>query len=398
MENNRPALDKLQSVFERWLHIEDPHYLHTLIATKVTHKLDGDPVWMLIVGPSSDGKTEYLRAITQEGEIVVDDVTEKTFISGMKKELRGGREQLAQRLHNSIWYMYDLSIMLSKRAEERSSILSDMRMVYDGRLVKEFGNGERCDIDTSNNTFLGGSTPEIDSTLLEDALLGTRFITYRIQTMNRFAVMSIIDRNEDNSDLMRNELKEAVKEFETTMKFDCYKMTTLENQNIQMLSNTTTLLRASASLDKQGEVRNIVYPESPGRLYKQLKKLYKAYRIIGLNEEEALICIRKICRDNINPVRIKLLTYMHNTKSKDKFTVVTKTTSNIHEHTGLGKKTVKSHMSIMNMMGIVSFKLREDHFRETEEWSLNDSSLNLILEKDETYPVGQTLKKYIKTG
>jgi hypothetical protein len=394
MENqNRIALDKLENEFKQWLHIEDSHYLHTLLAVKISHKIDGDPIWLMIIGPSSDGKSEYLRAITQEEEIVVDDVTEKTFVSGMKESLRT-QDHLAKRLKGKQWYMYDLSIMLSKRAEERSSILSDMRMIYDGRIVKEFGNGDRIDIDTSGNTLICASTPEIDSTMLEDQLLGTRFITYRINTKNRFAVMDVIDRNEDKTDFMREKLKFSVREFEHSFKLDTYTMTDLENQNLQLTANTTTLLRASVGLDKTGEPRNLVYPEGPGRLYKQIKKLYKCYRIIGLSEDESLRCIRKVCRDNINPVRIKLLEYLNNNKNRNNYVDGSITTSKIHVHTGLGKKTIKSHLHCMNMMGLVGFTIKEENYREVDYWDLRDSNLNLILEMPSVCRCGVTLWKY----
>jgi hypothetical protein len=395
---NKEQLQVIEETFKKWLHVEDPYYLRTLLATKISHQLDGDPIWLMIIGPSSDGKSEYLRALTQEGEITVDDLTPKTFISGMKESLRE-QPQLAERLRNKIWYIYDMSIMMSKRVEDRSQILSDMRMIYDGKITKEFGTGRRDEIDVGNNTLICGSTPEIDNTILEDALLGTRFITYRIQTKNRFAVMNAIDTNEDQTDFMREKLNFAVKEFMQTMTIKPYTLTELENQNIQLLANTTTLLRATVSLDKSGEPRNIIYPEGPGRVYRQLKKLYKSYRIIGLDEEESLQCIRKICRDNINPVRLRLLEFLNHNGKKDEWgNSEPRNTSQIHVGTGLGKKTVKSHMHALNMMGIVDFKIINDGYRDIDQWFLEDSNLSLILDGKRKFNVGHTLRKYSQDG
>jgi hypothetical protein len=387
---NQEALERIEKEFNEWLHIEDPYFLKTLLAIKVSHKLPGDPIWLMLIGPSSDGKSEYLRALTQEDEVVVDDLTPKTFVSGMSPKLRTG-PQFAERLTNKIWYIYDMSIMLSKRHEDRSTILSDMRMIYDGKIVKGFGNSEPIEIEVGKNTLIAGSTPEIDATMLEDALLGTRFITYRIQTKNRFAVMTSIDVNEDRIDIMREKLNLAVKEFESSIKYDYIELNELENQNIQLLTNATTLLRATVSLDKSGEPRNIIYPEGPGRVYKQLKKLYKCYKILGLEEEEILKCIRKICQDNINPVRLKLLNYLSNGVSEEV------TTSNIHTHTGLGKKTIKSHMHAMNMMGLIDFRISEEGYQEVSYWSMRDSNLNILFDKPIIYPTGQWLRKYTRT-
>jgi hypothetical protein len=235
--------------------------------------------------------------------------------------------------------------------------------------------------------------------MLEDALLGTRFITYRIQTKNRFAVMNAIDTNEDQTDFMREKLNFAVKEFMQTMTIKPYTLTELENQNIQVLANTTTLLRATVSLDKSGEPRNIIYPEGPGRVYRQLKKLYKSYRILGLDEEESLQCIRKICRDNINPVRLRLLEFLkHNGKKDDWGNYEPRNTSQIHVGTGLGKKTIKSHLHALNMMGIVDFKIINDGYRDIDWWFLEDSNLSLILDGKKKFNVGHTLRKYSQDG
>jgi len=64
--NNRKHLDDLVDVFKQWLHIEDIKYIWTLGAMRITHQLEGDPCWMMIIGPSSDGKTEFLKALPKK--------------------------------------------------------------------------------------------------------------------------------------------------------------------------------------------------------------------------------------------------------------------------------------------------------------------------------------------
>ena len=385
---------RLKEAFNEWLHIEDDSLLYTIAATKLSHKLDGDPIWLMIIGASSGGKSEYLRAFTQENEIKIDDLTQNTFVSGYKSKDTEHIPHFAESLSNRIWYIYDLSILMSKNSEERSRILSDMRMIYDGHILKKFGNKITADVQIPNNTHICGTTPVIDNTMLEDQMLGTRFITYRIPKSNRHAMMDIIDRNHDRVDLMRESLKLAVKEYESTIDMVEYELDGLDNQNLQLLSNMTTLLRTAVSYDKQGEPSNLAYPEEPGRLYKQMKKLYTAYRMIGLTEDEALRCIRKICVDNINPIRITLLKHMMNNTLKDEYAGKTSfSTTKLHSCTGIGKKAVKMHMGALRMLGLVDYSVEEDQYGRVtrDNWRLLDSNLILLVGRGKSQQYGKTL-------
>jgi DNA-binding transcriptional ArsR family regulator len=390
--SNRVHLEKLKQRFQEWLHIDDSQLLYTIAATKISHKIQGDPIWIMVVGPPSGGKTEYLRAFFQPGDIKVDDLTPNTFVSGYKSSATETLPQFATMLKDKIWYIFDLSILMSKHAQERSLILSDMRAVYDGHIKKEKGNRVVCEANCEHNTLICCTTPAIDNTILEDQLLGTRFITYRIPKQNRHAIMSIIDKNQDKLEIMRESLNIAVREFEKSLDLKYYNLTELDNQNLQLMSNMTTLLRTSVSYDKQGEASNLAYPEEPGRLYKQLKKLYCSYRMIGLTEEESLKCVRKICIDNVNPIRVRLIESMiHNTEDAEGLPRKHSTT-NLHTITGLGKKTVKSHMSALRMLGLVHYSVEEEFGRITKEnWRLFKSNLHLLFGDSDPFVVGKSL-------
>lgn len=379
MENkNREHLDTLKQKFKEWLYFEDEGIIYTLAATKLSHQLPGDPLWLMIIGPSSGGKSELLKAFKQEGERSIDDLTDSTFVTGYKNKAVDHIPQFAELLADKIWYIMDMSLLMSKNSEERSSILSDMRMIYDGLIKKGYGNKQQIECECKNNTLICGSTPVVDNLILEDQLLGTRFVQYRIKQNNRSAVMDIIDRNQDRLQIMREQLNQAVKEFETLLSVDQYVLNDLENKNLQIMSNTTTLLRTAVSLDRLGEPMNLSYPEEPGRFYKQMKKMYQSYRIIGLTEEESLFLIRKICMDNINPLRIRLIKELHDYGSRNDASM---TTSKLHQRTGIGKKAVKSHLHCLNLLGIVDYKINEDQFGRVinENWRLLDCNVNLLL-------------------
>jgi hypothetical protein len=378
---NRERLIHLKTTIKEWLHIEDESMLDCVASVKASHRMGGDPIWIQIIGASSGGKSEVFRAFHQEGEVKVDDLTSNTFVSGYRSSGTNDIPQFAETLANRIWYIFDFSILMSKCAEERSEILSDMRMVYDGEVTKVYGNKYRATALCPNNTLLCGSTPAIDNTILEDQQLGTRFIVYRLKPNNREAMMDMIDRNADRMPIMREALNMAVREFEQSIDVSQpYKLTLVDNQNLQLMSNMTTLLRTSVAMDRAGEPSNMSYPEEPGRLYKQLKKMYTAARTIGMTEEEGLRLIRKICQDNVNPIRVRILRYMKDADVGNNYENREYTTSGIHTATGLGKRAIKGHLHAMNMIGIVDYNIEEDQYGRVvkEKWRMREANLSLL--------------------
>lgn len=382
MENpNRKRLDKLKLDIKEWLHIEDDSLIETIAAVKFTHRIPGPPVWIMIIGPSSGGKSELLKAFTQPGEHHLDDLTENTFVSGYVSKQTKDIPHFAQTIANKIWYIYDLSILMSKNSEERSQILSDMRMVYDGQIIKKYGNKTSASADCPNNTLICGTTPVIDNTILEDQQLGTRFLQYRIKASNRHAIMDTIDRNHDRIATMGPSLKVAVQEFEESIKSQDFTTSEVDNQNLQLMCNMTTLLRTSVAMDRMGEPSNLAYPEEPGRFYKQIKKMYMAYRMLGLSEEEAITNIRRLCQDNVNPIRCRIIRHLYERSGAAEHPEDKEfSTSKIHVATGIGKKTIKTNLHTLHLMGVVSYGLDEDQYGRVirENWRLLDMNLQLL--------------------
>ena len=58
------TLGDVVATFSRWLHLPDPSPLYAVLGTVAANRLDGDPVWLLLVGPPGGGKTELLTALS----------------------------------------------------------------------------------------------------------------------------------------------------------------------------------------------------------------------------------------------------------------------------------------------------------------------------------------------
>ncbi len=82
-------LSALQEKVGAYLLLEDRDALPVILGAVAAHRLGGDPVWLLIVGPSSGAKTELLNLLTLvPGVFFLSDLTEHTFASGLRTDGR----------------------------------------------------------------------------------------------------------------------------------------------------------------------------------------------------------------------------------------------------------------------------------------------------------------------
>lgn len=59
------ALAELLRIFRLHLWLPDPGILYVTLATVAANRMTGDPVWFLLVGSSSSGKSEMTSALSK---------------------------------------------------------------------------------------------------------------------------------------------------------------------------------------------------------------------------------------------------------------------------------------------------------------------------------------------
>jgi hypothetical protein len=77
------TLDELIECYRKLLHLPDPTAVLAALATAAANRLPGDPVWTLLVGPPSSGKTEIIDSLQLLPKAVsVSTVTKASLLSG----------------------------------------------------------------------------------------------------------------------------------------------------------------------------------------------------------------------------------------------------------------------------------------------------------------------------
>src|SRR5206468_10944077 len=77
------ALAPLTKAFQARLHLPDLGALHATLGAVAANRMRGDPVWLLLVGPPSSGKTELIGSLAKlPGVHWAALLTEAALLSG----------------------------------------------------------------------------------------------------------------------------------------------------------------------------------------------------------------------------------------------------------------------------------------------------------------------------
>src|SRR5262249_3454596 len=81
------TLAQVARVFRRWLYINDLGLLYAGVGTIAANYSPGDPTWLMLVGPSSGGKTEVITAMGGLPHVrCTSTLTESALLSGTAKK------------------------------------------------------------------------------------------------------------------------------------------------------------------------------------------------------------------------------------------------------------------------------------------------------------------------
>ncbi len=181
-------IDKLFSVYRKWLYIEDVDrdFIEVSIAASLDREIPGDPVWIYLIAPPGGIKSELITAIGQAypKAYTLDTLTESTFISGMaeKNHDTGEYEPIAgilQDLDGKTMMIKDFTTVLAMNEDKRNEIYGQLRSIYDGYFQKAFGTMRRKISVKAKIGLVVGVTPIIDRYVATQSLLGERFLKVR---------------------------------------------------------------------------------------------------------------------------------------------------------------------------------------------------------------------------
>ena len=309
------TLDQCHAVFRRWLGQEyDLDVLDAVLCALAAERLDGDPLWLLVISGPGAAKTETVQACAGAGAIVESTITgEAALLSGTPKKERakdatGG---LLRRIGDAgVLVVKDVTSIISMSRDRRAEVLAAMREVHDGYWSRSIGaEGGRTLTWTGRVAVIGAVTTAWDTAHAVISTMGDRFVNIRLDsTTGRQAAYRRTVANTGDEVAMRAELAAAVGG--VLAGIDASADLTLTGDEVERLlpaADVVTLARTGVEYDYKGDVIDAHAPEMPTRFARQLQQVIRGGAALGMDRDDALRLAIRCARDTMPPVRLAII-------------------------------------------------------------------------------------------
>jgi len=283
------TVDDLKAEVSRLLCLEDDSIVDLLCICYVSHFIEGDPVWLMIVGAPSSGKTEVLSGLMRsKGIYPLSNLTPNTFISGWSEKKRRintkVEDSLLFKIDGKILVMKDFTTVLQMRMDNRAEILSQLREIYDGRYSKAFGIKQEVFWEGKLG-FIAGVTPAIYRHQAFMAGLGPRFVYYEMRDRDeKKATLHSLRSARSKTDIRRTSMmafKDFLKGIDVTD--ISYPLEAAEEGRLADLAILVAHSRTAVFRDSRHQIEMRPMLEGGGRLVNQFEKLFQgACRVYGV--------------------------------------------------------------------------------------------------------------------
>lgn len=183
----KPPIATVREAIAQHMPSYDAEVAEILLATIVANRLEGPPVWLMLIAPPSSGKTIALEPLDAlPNTKLLSKMTEKTLLSGMPDQQGKPASLLLQLGPRPTIVVKDLGTLLETNHLTKGDLYAQLREVYDGYISAAYGNGRFVEWPgkgkTGKATLIVGMTPSIDMYHVMEGHLGERFLRYQYRS------------------------------------------------------------------------------------------------------------------------------------------------------------------------------------------------------------------------
>jgi hypothetical protein len=348
------ALDRVRGAFRRWLGDEyDIDVIHAVLATAAAERLNGDPLWLLVVSGSGAAKTETVQTLEGAGAIITSTIaSEAALLSGTSRRERGkdATGGLLRRLgEHGILVIKDVTSILSMHRDTRAALLAALREIHDGRWERNIGtDGGRTLTWQGRLTIVGAVTTAWDRAHDVVASMGDRFVVLRMDsTQGRQSAGRRAIGNTGSEIEMRAHLAESVGALVKSVDTNTLPVVNQDESDLLLAAaDLVTLVRTGVDYDYRGDVIDAHAPEMPTRFAKQLTQMVRGAIAIGLERSEALRLALRCARDSMPPLRLAIL--------EDVAAHPGARTPDVRRRLNKPRNTVDRQLQALHMLGVLT--------------------------------------------
>lgn len=370
-------LIEFKKVIHKWLYMENDIVIDVIVAVYIANRFQADPLWMLIIAPPSNTKTELLRAFDgHKNAVFISNLTPATLVSGIKHK-KGEDPSLLLKLDNKLAIIKDFTTILSMRSESQQEIIAQLREAYDGKYSKFFGNGKEVNW---NGKFglIGACTSIYDKHHGVIGSMGERFLLFRTNNVNGSKMGLQAQRIVGQEEEMRSEIRSALHRFIGQFEeIDTADFKNNEDTNFMMvaLANFVAYCRCPVERDyRDGDIKYQPMPEGTPRIVKQFMQmgmgLVLAYEKAGI-DQEVYSLVKKIGCDLIPLQRFKILQHLWSARALE-FMHGWEITTDVAEGVNLPGMTTKRTLEDLMVVGALNREKGDsDGGRPPYKWQLS---------------------------
>jgi len=308
------SVNELLELLSGYVQLDDPGHIWFTLAVAVSAALDGDPLWGMLIGPSSSGKTEAVRALDRLAE-PIDELTAPALLSwtqGKAPRPTGVLTRIAQR---GLVTVGDFSTVLATSDRGgRDQLFALLRRVYDGQVTRDLGNAPVPLRWRGRLTLLAACTPAIDNYASHNDQLGPRWLYYRLTAGSSQAKRAASRKarlRPGDLGRLRSQAAQLAAQLVTAAQPQAatFMVSEMAAERLDDLAVVCCFGRASVPRNAYGrrEIEGLAIIEEPPRLVGQLLLLAKGLLALGLPEPATMGLCRRAALDSIPQVRRRLL-------------------------------------------------------------------------------------------
>jgi hypothetical protein len=314
-------LTAVHEVFQRYLYLPDPGVVTVTLGAIAANMMDGNPVWLMLVGPPASGKTQTLDSLHGLPSLHhAATLTESSLLSGTPQrdkaaDAQGGLLRIIGDF--GILVCKDFTSVLSMHHDARAQVLAALREVYDGAWSRHIGSDGGRQLEWKGKVgFLGGVTPIIDELHGVMSQMGERFLIYRMPKTDPELQGFMTLQNRRNSGEKNKSLSDAVKLLFASGFDTSWQEPARAEWAGRVVSLATLVAHSRSAVVRDHRTREIdLVPDSelPSRIINGLSQLNDGMGAIGVDSAERWRLLRKIGFDSIPATRRRLLVLLHGT-------------------------------------------------------------------------------------
>jgi hypothetical protein len=304
----------LLELLATYVHLDDPGHVWFALAVAASAALDGDPLWGMLIGPSSSGKTEAIRALDTLAE-PIDEITAPALLSwthGRKPQPTGVLTRIGDR---GLVTVGDFSTVLATSDRGgRDQLFALLRRVYDGQVTRDLGNAPVPLRWSGRLTLLAACTPAIDNYASHADQLGPRWLYYRLAAATSQAKRATSRKARLRSGQLATCRRQAAELAGRLVAAAHHRVAALQlspaaAEHLDDLAILCCYGRAVVPRNAYGrrEIEGLAIVEEPPRLVAQLVLLARGLLALGLQEAAAVALCRRAALDSMPAVRRGLL-------------------------------------------------------------------------------------------